>query len=94
MLNTDDLKQLLVDIRYQYTRSGITGMMLYSKGTFFQALEGEEEQLKKAFERLKTDDIQKGVIKLKSGSEDRRTFLTGRWDLNRQPKMFHNSMVL
>jgi hypothetical protein len=83
MLNTDDLKQLLVDIRYQYTRSGITGMMLYSKGTFFQALEGEEEQLKKAFERLKTDDIQKGVIKLKSGSEDRRTF--SNWSMGFKP---------
>ncbi len=73
-LSTDDLKQLLVNIRYQYTKSGITGMMLYSQGTFFQALEGEEQQLEKAFEDLKSDNIQKGLIKLKAGKEERRTF--------------------
>jgi len=74
MLTADDLKKLLIDIRYKYITSGITGMMLYSKGTFFQALEGEEEQLEKAFENLKSDDIQTGVIKLKSGHEESRTF--------------------
>lgn len=74
MLTADDLKKLLVDIRYKYINSGITGMMLYSKGTFFQALEGEEEQLEEAFENLQSDDIQTGVIKLKSGQEENRTF--------------------
>ncbi|WP_175403999.1 BLUF domain-containing protein [Mucilaginibacter sp. PPCGB 2223] len=74
MLSADDLKKLLEDTRYQYISSGITGMMLYSKGTFFQALEGEEEQLERVFEDLQSDDIQKCVIKLKSGKEDCRTF--------------------
>jgi len=74
MLTANDLKKLLVDIRYKYINNGITGMMLYSEGTFFQALEGEEEQLERVFESLQSDDIQKGVIKLKSGTEDKRTF--------------------
>jgi len=83
MLTVDDLKKLLVDIRYKYINSGITGMMLYSKGTFFQALEGEEEQLEKVFENLQSDDIQKGVIKLKSGKEEQRTFFD--WSMGFKP---------
>ncbi len=74
MLDSNDLKELLVQIRHRYIRNGITGMMLYSKGTFFQALEGEADQLESVFEKLKSDDIQKGVIKLKSGWEESRTF--------------------
>ena len=83
MLSTEDLKQLLVNIKYKYAKNGITGMMLYSKGTFFQALEGEEEQLEEVFENLLCDDIQKGVIKLKSGREDTRTFTD--WSMGFKP---------
>ncbi|WP_448698570.1 BLUF domain-containing protein [Mucilaginibacter sp. AW1-3] len=83
VLDAEDLKQLLVNIKYQYTKSGITGMMLYSKGTFFQALEGEEEQLESAFEKLQFDEIQKGVIRLKSGREESRTFTD--WSMGFKP---------
>jgi len=83
VLTADDLKKMLVDSRYKYISNGITGMMLYSKGTFFQALEGEEEQLEKAFESLQTDDIQKSVIKLKSGAEEQRTFFD--WSMGFKP---------
>jgi hypothetical protein len=83
MLTADDLKKMLVDSRYKYINNGITGMMLYSQGTFFQALEGEEGQLERAFENLQSDDIQKGVIKLKSGTEEQRTFFD--WSMGFKP---------
>lgn len=85
VLSGDDLKRLLVDIRYQYTQSNITGMMLYSNRTFFHSLEGDEEQLEKVFASLQTDDLQKGVIKLKSGSEDQRTFPD--WSMGFKPSL-------
>jgi hypothetical protein len=74
LLTGNDLKQLLVEIRHRHNKYGITGMMLYGNGTFLQALEGDENKLESVFERLKTDDIQKGIIKLKSGRHSRRTF--------------------
>jgi len=74
LLNSDELSQLLVSSRTKYNSKGITGMMLYSNGTIFQALEGEEEQLDQVFDSLQHDDLQKGVIKLKSGEERFRTF--------------------
>lgn len=83
MLTADELKKMLVDSRYKYISNGITGMMLYSKGTFFQALEGEEEQLERAFENVQLDDIQKGVIKLKSGIREQRTFFD--WSMGFKP---------
>jgi len=85
VLSGDDLKRLLVDIRCQYTQSNITGMMLYSDGTFFHSLEGEEDQLAKAFASLQTDTLQKGLIKLKSGSEDERIFHD--WSMGFKPSL-------
>ena len=91
MLTADDLKKMLVDIRYKYINSGITGMMLYSEGTFFQALEGEEEDLEKVFENLQMDNMQKGVIRLKSGTEDRRTFVD--WSMGFKPNPDDSSNI-
>jgi len=84
-LNGDDLKKLLVDIRCQYTQSNITGMMLYSDRTFFHSLEGEAEPLQRAFAKLQTDTLQKGLIKLKSGSEDQRIFPD--WSMGFNPSL-------
>ncbi|WP_365297311.1 BLUF domain-containing protein [uncultured Mucilaginibacter sp.] len=73
-LNNSDLGQILLESRKKYNMKGITGMMLYSNGTIFQALEGEAEQLEQLFEGIQHDDRQKGVIKLKSGKEASRMF--------------------
>jgi len=85
LLTGHDLKQLLVEIRHNHNKNGITGMMLYGNGTFLQALEGEEFQLEKMFENLKSDEIQRGIIKLKSGRGTRRAFTD--WSMGF--RMFH-----
>jgi hypothetical protein len=74
LLNNDDLGQILLEGRKNFNKRGITGMMLYSNGTIFQALEGEAEELEELFEGLQHDDMQKGVIKLKAGRSMSRTF--------------------
>ncbi|MBW4889160.1 BLUF domain-containing protein [Mucilaginibacter sp. HMF5004] len=74
LLNTDDLGQILLEGRKNFNNRGITGMMLYSNGTIFQALEGEAEELDQLFEGIRHDDSQKSIIKLKTGSSVSRTF--------------------
>jgi hypothetical protein len=74
LLNSDDLGQILLEGRKNFTNRGITGMMLYSNGTIFQALEGEEEVLDDLFDGMQYDGIQKSLIKLKTGKESNRTF--------------------
>ncbi len=74
LLNNDDLGQILLERRKNYNSRGITGMMLYSNGTIFQALEGEAENLDELFEQMHHDDTQKSIVKLKAGKAKSRTF--------------------
>ena len=74
MFDTNDLTEILLNNRKNYTRKGITGMMLYSNGTILQALEGEAEDLEEVFAHLQCDDQHKGIIKLKSGKANTRAF--------------------
>ncbi len=49
------LLQLLKTCRKNNIADDITGLLLYSKRTFFQVLEGEEEKVMKLFETIKKD---------------------------------------
>ncbi|EHQ28768.1 BLUF domain protein [Mucilaginibacter paludis DSM 18603] len=69
-----DLKNLLTQSRLNNSKHGITGIILYNKGTFFQVLEGEEEQLTITFEKIKHDPRHKGIIIMKTGTVSRRNF--------------------
>ncbi len=73
-LSNEDLTQLLLKSRINNSKAGITGMLLYNSGTFFQVLEGEEQELNSLFERVKHDSRHKGIIKLKSGNIPERHF--------------------
>jgi hypothetical protein len=42
--------------------NNITGILLYSRGNFFQVLEGDEQLLKSLFSRIKADERHKDVI--------------------------------
>jgi hypothetical protein len=74
LFSNADLTELLLQSRLNNSKAGITGMLLYSKGTFFQVLEGEEEALNIAFEKIKNDPRHKGIIKMKSGTLAERNF--------------------
>ncbi len=43
---------------------GLTGILIYSEGNFFQVLEGEEEIVKRMFERIKKDSRHYNIIKM------------------------------
>lgn len=42
--------------------NSITGILLYSQGNFFQVLEGDQEKLKKLFQRIKDDERHYDII--------------------------------
>jgi len=61
-LTEEDIQEVL-----KYTRSwnndhGITGILLYSEGNFFQVLEGEKELLKSLLSRIVKDERHNSVM--------------------------------
>ncbi|MGJ0516461.1 MAG: phosphate-starvation-inducible PsiE family protein [Methylomicrobium sp.] len=54
-MTTDDLTDILRVARARNADKGITGMLLYSNGTFVQVLEGEEDDLNALLEVIKHD---------------------------------------
>lgn len=49
------LNQILQTSRVNNQRLGITGMLLYSEGSFVQLLEGDEEKVKETFNKISRD---------------------------------------
>jgi uncharacterized membrane protein (DUF373 family) len=54
-MTTEDLTDILQVARTRNADKGITGMLLYSNGTFVQVLEGEEDDLNALLEVIKRD---------------------------------------
>lgn len=55
-LQDADLRQLLVRARAKNARLGITGMLLYENGSFFQILEGVPETVDQLFQQISQDE--------------------------------------
>lgn len=53
--NHEFLNQILQTARINNQQLGITGMLLYSEGSFVQLLEGEEEKVKETFNKISQD---------------------------------------
>ncbi|MCF8210111.1 MAG: BLUF domain-containing protein [Rhodoferax sp.] len=53
--SNQELLDLLIRAREKNHSLGISGMLLYKGGNFMQALEGEEETVKKLFKTIQTD---------------------------------------
>jgi bifunctional N-acetylglucosamine-1-phosphate-uridyltransferase/glucosamine-1-phosphate-acetyltransferase GlmU-like protein len=74
LFDDSDLKDMLLQSRANNSEAGITGVLLYHRGTFFQVLEGEEEQINAMFEKIKADPRHHNIIKMKSGTMAERNF--------------------
>ncbi|RKR83468.1 FAD-dependent sensor of blue light [Mucilaginibacter gracilis] len=74
LFSDSDLKEMLEQSLINNTQAGITGLLLYNKGTFFQVLEGEAEQIKATFEKIKADPCHHNIIKMKEGKLAKRNF--------------------
>lgn len=68
----EDLQTLLAKARATNAGMGVTGMLLYVDGSFFQILEGPEEAVDDLFNRIGTDDRHSRVsIIIKEGTAER-----------------------
>jgi hypothetical protein len=74
-----ELEQLMVPTRAFNQAHGITGMLLYSGGTFLQALEGPEPALRLAFARIRSSTRHYGLIELLDQPVAEREF--GAWSM-------------
>ena len=64
ILSPDDLYALLQTSRRNNQWEGITGMLLYKSGNFIQALEGEQEAIRRLHERIAKDRRHHGLLTL------------------------------
>ena len=64
-----ELAELLSVARKNNSRDGVTGMLLYHGGSFFQVLEGEEESVKAIFSRVERDPRHQKVTVLHEEEE-------------------------
>ncbi|WP_083960671.1 phosphate-starvation-inducible PsiE family protein [Methylomonas lenta] len=62
--STDELMSLLRQCRIGNEANGITGVLLYFNECFVQVLEGNEEEVNKAFQKLKRDPRHQNIVEL------------------------------
>jgi len=73
-MNHDQLSTLLQQCRDNNQKNGITGMLLYQKGTFMQMLEGDKQVILDLYDDITKDDRHTGFHKVLSGNIEERNF--------------------
>ncbi|MFO0690133.1 MAG: BLUF domain-containing protein [Myxococcota bacterium] len=63
-LDADALKDLLAKTRLRNERDGLTGMLLYAGGSFFQVLEGPAPAVDATYRRIQADARHDGMVLL------------------------------
>ena len=64
LMNDDDLCDILNTSRSNNQALNVTGMLIYSEGTFIQVLEGDEIAVNKIYKDIEQDLRHKNIIKL------------------------------
>lgn len=69
-----DLVALLAKCREKNSKAGLTGMLLYSEGSFFQVLEGDRPVVEALLEKLAEDSRHERITKLILEPIENRSF--------------------
>lgn len=69
-----ELHALLEKCHKNNTALGITGMLLYKEGNFIQLLEGEEETVRRLYDKIAADPRHRGIIMFLQGTQTERQF--------------------
>ena len=69
-----DLRALLTKARRNNAASGITGILLYTDGCFFQVLEGRTESVRGLFHRIQSDSRHANVTVIHESLSVKRSF--------------------
>lgn len=73
-MRAGDLSELLAQAREVNKLQGITGLLIYHHGNFFQALEGPRDRVEACFDRIRRDPRHYGIIRVLAEEVGERTF--------------------
>jgi hypothetical protein len=73
-MSTEDLDSLLVEARANNAAQGITGVLLYGDGRFFQYFEGGQESVATVYARIRQSKRHHDVVELEYGPLPQRLF--------------------
>ena len=71
-LQESELKRILEVARVNNRAWGITGMLMYSNGTFFQVLEGERKNLQRLYDVIFADSRHNAIWSIYEAEIERR----------------------
>lgn len=74
LLAETELETLLLDARNFNAAQGVTGVLLYHDGTFFQYFEGPEAAVSQVYARIKKSSLHRGMIELLNEPAQQRQF--------------------
>lgn len=74
LFSQEQINELLKESRRNNSKKGITGLLIYNKGSFLQILEGEESSVLDLFEKIKRDKRHKQISVMTSFVNDHRVF--------------------
>lgn len=70
----DDLDKLLGGARTNNSSLNVSGVLLYTEGTFFQVLEGKEAEVETLYEKIALDSRHNNVLVLAKRKIEERNF--------------------
>lgn len=79
LLSEEDLTDILTQSRHNNARLGITGVLLYVRGSIIQVLEGEQQALEALYKHIQEDPRHKNVTTVINRSIAQRLF--GQWSM-------------
>jgi len=82
---TAELTALLQAARKHNDGAGLTGMLLYTEGSFFQVLEGVPDAVEALYARIELDKRHEQVTKSSPKRFRADPLQSGRWDSHRSP---------
>lgn len=74
LLSDAELDEILAVSRRNNTRDGVTGLLLYADGAFFQVLEGEEAAVRDLYGRIAQDPRHHRLLNIFQRGIDQRDF--------------------
>jgi hypothetical protein len=76
-LSANEIREILDSSVRHNTPQEVTGLLLYSEGSFMQVLEGEEDAVNETMSRIAADSRHHGIVELNRSIIAGREF--GRW---------------
>ena len=73
-LTIEDVEKLLLQARQKNESLGVTGMLLFDKGSFFQVIEGESGVIEKLYNAIRRDRRHQKIIKILHEPIEQRSF--------------------